>query len=71
LDIIIIRRRIINKIEFRSGKQLVLLNYSDVEIAKLYLDSGVNKMEVINEFRNSGFSTEMAVNIVNCAMLQK
>lgn len=51
-----------------DGRQHMRLNADDVGIARLFLEEGVEKMALIKQFRESGWSITQAVAVVNCAV---
>jgi hypothetical protein len=53
-----------------DGRQHMRLNADDVGIARLFLEEGVEKMALIRQFRESGWSITQAVAVVNCALQQ-
>ena len=51
-----------------DGRQHMRLNADDVGIARLFLEEGVEKMALIRQFRESGWTITQAVAVVNCAL---
>ena len=58
-----------NTVDFMfDGRQHMRLNADDVGIARLFLEEGVEKMALIRQFRESGWTITQAVAVVNCAL---